>query len=96
MSEAKTPAKSRVPRDEAVRLGKEIYDKVVLPKVERDHHGEYVAIDVDSRTWAVAPSTRDAIEGLREQCPDAINILCERVGYRALRSYSGRSLRRTE
>ena len=86
MYEAKTPAKSRRPRDEAVRLGKEIYGQVVLPEAERDHHGEYVAIDVDSKNWAVASSTRDAIEDLREQCPDAINILCERVGYRALRS----------
>ena len=96
MSEAKTPAKSRMPRDEAVRLGKEIYHKVVLPEVERDHHGEYVAIDVDTRKWAVATTTRDAIEGLRKQCPNAINILCERVGYRALRSFGGSSLRRTE
>ena len=69
MSEAKTTAKARMPRDEAVRLGKEIYQNLVLPHVEADHHGEYVAIDVATRKWAVASTTRDAIEGLREQAP---------------------------
>ena len=96
MSEAKTPAKSRMPRDVAVRLGKEIYENSVLPLVEKGHHGEYVAIDVDTRQWAIAPTTRGAIEDLQAKCPDAINILCERVGYKALRSYGGSSLRRTE
>ena len=96
MSDAKMPAKSRMPRDEAVRLGKAIYQNVVLPHVERDHDGEYVAIDVDSTEWAVASTTRAAVDSLRAQCPEAINILCERVGYRALRSYGGSSLRRTE
>ena len=96
MSEAKKPAKSRMPRDEAVRLGKEIYQNVVLPQVERDHHGEYVAIDVDTSEWAIASTTRAAVDGLRALCPDAINILCERVGYRALHSFGGGSLRRVE
>ena len=96
MSEAKTPAKSRMPRGEAVRLGKEIYENSVLALVEKGHHGEYVAIDVDTKQWAIAPTTRGAIGDLQSKCPDAINILCERVGYRALHSFGGGSLRRTE
>lgn len=96
MSKAKAPARSRMPRNEAVRLGKEIYQNLVLPQVDLDHQGEYVAIDVDTRQWAIAPTTREAVDGLHKQCPDAINILCERVGYRALHSFGGGSLRRAE
>ena len=32
---------SRRPRDEAVRLGKAIYERDILPLVEADHFGEY-------------------------------------------------------
>ena len=95
MTSPKTHPKSRRPRKEAIRMGKEIY-KAILPQVERNHHGEYVAIDVDTKQWAVATTTRAAVEDLRAQCPDAVNILCERVGYRALYSFGGGSRRRTE
>ena len=95
MTNAKATAKSRRPREEAIRIGKEIYRETILPHVEQDHHGEYVAIDVDTKQWAIADTARAAVDTLRAQCPDAVNILCERVGYRALRSHGGSSLRRT-
>ena len=95
MSETGTPARQRRPREEAVRLGKEIYHRDILPRVEAEHFGEYVAIDVDSGNWVVADREIAAAERLREMCPGAVNVLMERVGYRALRSFGARSLRRT-
>ena len=95
MRETSIPARQRRPRKEAVRMGKEIYQRDILPQVETDHFGEYVAIDVETGGWAVAPTTRDAVERLREQRPEAVDVLCERVGYRALRSFGAGSLRRT-
>ena len=95
MREAGTPASRRRPRKEAVRLGKEIYQRDVLPRVEADHFGEYVAIDVETGDWTVADTTRAAVERLRERRPGAVDVLCERVGYRALRSFGAGSLRRT-
>ena len=89
-----TPARERRPRKEAVRLGKEIYQRDILPQVETEHFGEYVAIDVETGDWAVAHTTRVAVERLREQRPDAVDVLCERVGYRALRSFGAGSLPR--
>ena len=86
-------ASQRRPRDETARLGKEMYERDILPQVEADHHGEYVAIDVDSGSWAVASGEIVAVDRLREMRPDAVNVLCERVGYRALRSFGARSLR---
>ena len=95
MSETGTPARQRRPRKEAVRLGKEIYQRDILPQVETEHFGEYVAIDVETGDWAIADTTHIAVERLRERRPHAVDILCERVGYRALRSFGAGSLRRT-
>ena len=95
MTHAKTPARPRRPREEAARLGKEIYHQDILPQVEADHFGEYVAIDVDSGNWAIAGSDGEALERLRASRPDAVDVLMERVGYRALHSFGAGSLRRT-
>ena len=86
-------ASPRRPREETARLGKEIYERDIRPQVEADHHGQIVAIDVDSGSWAVASGEIAAVDRLREMRPDAVNVLCERVGYRALRSFGARSLR---
>ena len=95
MSETGTPARQRRPREEAVRLGKEIYQRDILPQVEAEHFGEVVAIDVDSREWAVGDNVIAATDRLREKRPDAVNVLCERVGHRTLYRFGGSSLRRT-
>lgn len=85
----------RRPREEAVHLGKKIYDRDILPQIEAEHFGEYVAIDVDSGTWVVADREAAAVDRLREMRPGAVNVLCERVGYRALRSFGAGSRWRT-
>ncbi len=90
-----TPPKSRLPRAEAVRMGKEIYTRAILPQIEEGHYGDYVAIDVETGDWAIANTTRAAVERLRVRHPDIVDILCERVGYRALRSFGAESLRTT-
>lgn len=84
----------RRPREETARLGKKIYEREIRRQLEGDHHGEIVAIDVDSGNWAVADGEIDAVDRLREMHPEAINILCERVGHRALRSFGAGSRRR--
>ena len=86
---------TRRPREEVARLGKEIYERDILPQIEADHFGEYVAIDVDSGNWAVADREIAALERLRTARASAVNVLMERVGYRALRSFGAGSLRRT-
>ena len=87
-------APSRRPREETVRLGKELYERDIRRQAEADHYGAYAAIDVDSGVWAVAANEIDALERLRAQRPDAVNVLMERIGYRALRSFGAGSLRR--
>ena len=96
MANAEIPARQRRPKDETARLGDEMYTQDVKAQVEADHDGEYVAIDVDSGNWAIAGSELAASDSLRTQCPEAINVWLLRVGYRAVASIGGGSLRRAE
>ena len=93
-TQSSRPTEPTRPRDEIVRLGKEIYKQDIRPQVEADHHGEVVAIDVDSRIWAIGEEVLEAAGGLRALRPEAINVWVERIGYRALDNLGGR-FRRT-
>ncbi len=81
------------PQDEIARLGDEIYDRDIRPQVELDHHGEYIAIDVDSGSWAISNDLRAAAKRLRTQHPGAIDVWLLRVGYRAMHHFEGLPLR---
>ena len=96
MTNAETAARQRRPKEETARLGDEIYRRDIRAQVEADHDGEYVAIDVDSGNWAIAESELAASDLLLPQCPDAIDVWLLRVGYRAVASIGGGSLRRAE
>ena len=91
MTNSQTPSRPRMPRSEAARLGREIYRRDILPLVKDDHFGEYVAVDATTGEWEIADTSMDAVGRLRERCPDAVDVLCERVGYRALVSLGGGS-----
>ena len=86
----------RRPKDETARLGDEIYERDIRPQLEAEHDGEYVAIDVDSGSWAVSDDLLTAAKRLRAQCPEAFDVWLLRIGYRATASIGGGSLRRTK
>ena len=96
MAHGKTTARRRRPKEETHRLGEAIYERDIRARVEADHSGEIVAIDVDSGSWAIADTASGAAKHLRAQRPDAIDVWLLRVGYRALRSFGAGSLRGTE
>ena len=81
------------PANETVRLGKEIYERDIRHLVETDHHGQVVAIDIDSRDYALGKNAIDASERLRAHHPDAV-IWLMRVGHQALYRFGGSSVRR--
>ena len=94
-------SRRRLAPGETARLGKEIYEREIRHRVEPEHIGRVVAIDVDSGCWALGddrtiPDEDVAVGRLRAKQPDAVNILCERAGYHALRSFGAGSLRRTD
>ena len=86
---------TRRPAEEIARLGDRIYERDIRREVEDAHDGDFVAIDVESGSWVLAGSELDAAERLRERQPDAINVWLLRVGYRAIASIGGGSLRRS-
>ena len=81
---------ARRPAEETARLGKEIYERDIRPRLRETHHGEYVAIDVDSGSYVVADTRLAAAERLLAQHPDA-GVWLERVGHRAVVSIGGGS-----
>ena len=86
---------TRRPAEEIARLGDTIYERDIRREVEDVHDGAFVAIDIESGSWALAESELDAGKRLRERQPDAINVWLLRVGYRAIASIGGGSLRRS-
>ena len=96
MTNAETPARERRPREETTRLGREIYEREIKAQVESSHHGEYVAIDVESGNWAIADDALSAANGLRAERPDALDVFLLRVGHRALHHFGGRPWRMAE
>ena len=105
MNDAKTPPSKlgpsavRGPRrsaEEGGLLGREIYERDIRAQVEADHDGEVVAIDLDSGEWVIAENSMAATDRLRAQRPDAIDVYCERVGYRTMHSFGGGLRRRTD
>ena len=96
MTHARTPARQRRSRKETARLGIDIYERDIRKQVESDHHGEIIAIDVESGDWAIADSVINARERLHAQRPNAVDVLFERIGYRTLYSFGGGSLQGTE
>jgi hypothetical protein len=96
MVNAKSPARQRRPKEETTRLGREIYERDIKAQVETDHHGEYIAVDVETGGWTMSDDVLVAAERLRAQRPDALDVYLLRVGYRALHHFGGRPWRRAE
>ena len=83
----------RRPSEEITRLGDEIYERDIRHEVEAEHHGEVVAIDVESGTWAIGDTVIVARDRLRTKRPEAVDVCLLRVGHRALHHFGGRPLR---
>ena len=87
---------TRRPSEEIARLGDEIYERDIRQEVEAEHHGEVVAIDVESGTWAIGDTVVVARDRLRTKRPDATDVWLLRVGHRALHHFGGRPLRNAQ
>ena len=95
-AEGSVPSRPRREARETGRLGREIYKRDIRERVEPEHVGEYVAIDVDSGCWALGESAMAARERLVELRPEAVNVLRERIGYEAVGSIGGGAPRRMD
>ena len=91
----KLPKGPRMPKEDAARLGEEIYERDIEPLVIDDHDGECVCIDVETGVWAIADDLLEARLLLHEKRPDAVNVYGVRVGYVAVDGFSGAPPRKT-
>ena len=66
MMAGQTPARQCRLMDETARLGDEIYERDICRRIASEHDGEYVAIDVDSGSWAVSDDLLAAVQSLEE------------------------------
>lgn len=81
--------------EETARLGDEIYERDIRSLVEDVHDGAFIAINVASGDWAMGESELSAVDRLRAQQPDAIDVWLLRVGYRVVASIGGGAPRRS-
>jgi hypothetical protein len=88
------PAAPSLTPEETARLGKEIYERLVLPTVKSSDKGKVVAIDVKSRAWILDESGIPAAHKLRVEHPDA-EVWLVRIGYAAYHHLGGQSRRLT-
>ena len=89
------PKQPRLGIKETVERGRNIYKREIREKVEPEHIGEFVAIDVDSGCWALGDSIEEARDRLDSVRPEAVDVLLEKIGYNATGSIGGGAPRRT-
>ena len=82
------------PKEETARLGNEIYERHIRHQVEADYHGEVVAIDVETGSWAIGDTVVAATDRHWTRHPAAHDIWSLRVVYRALHHFGGRPFQR--
>jgi hypothetical protein len=62
----------RVPEEEIVPLGEEIYERGVRPKLGPEHEGKFVVLDVTTGEYAIADDDLEASDLVLERNPEAI------------------------
>ena len=79
-------AKRAVGSQNFVQRGTELYEIQIRSQVETDHHGQIIAIDIETGAFEIAKNTMLASDRLLEQYPDA-QIWCIRIGYPAVHRF---------
>ncbi len=82
----------RYSKEEFVQRGTELYETQIRSQVETDHHGQIVAIDIETGAFEIAKNTMLASDRLLEQYLDA-QIWCVRVGYPTVHRFGAGLLR---
>lgn len=58
--------------EEIVRRGKEIYDRDIRARVEEQHRGQFLVVDIFTGEYEIARNDGTASERLRARCPNAL------------------------
>lgn len=72
--------------EEFAEKGQLIYHRDVLPVLQSDSTGQYVAIDIDSGAWEIDETESGASSNLRNRYPES-QTWVERVGFQSARRF---------
>jgi hypothetical protein len=86
-----TTRQPRYPMEEFARRGNEIYDREIRARVEPDHMGQIVAIDIETGAYELGKNELEASNRLLDRNPDA-QIWIKRVGYSSVHHYGPRAV----
>lgn len=73
---------------EVARRGQAIYEESLRGLLEKDHYGEYLAIDVDTGEYILAPTRVELTRRTFEQGPGSLRFAM-RIGYPAMIRFGG-------
>ena len=69
-------------REELARRGQEYYDRVLRSKLEPEHHGKFLYLDVETGDYELDADEVAAMERAAARHPNSVFYIL-RVGYRA-------------
>jgi hypothetical protein len=78
--------------EEFARRGDTIYENDIRPKLTAKHVGKFLAIDIDTGEYEMAPDELKACHKLRARIPQA-QIWTVWVGYKSVHTFGGRQER---
>lgn len=84
----------RYNKEEFARRGDAIYEKEIRPQLKTGDEGKFVAIDIETREFAIDADELKAGNKLLKRIPDA-QIWMVRVGSRAVHRIGGQLRRET-
>lgn len=70
---------SRIPENEIVPRGEELYEREIRPKLGSEHEGKLVIVDVESGDYEVSDDENEASGRLEKRRPGALTFIL-RVG----------------
>ena len=76
-------------REEFVQRGEDYYDRFLRDKLEPEHKGKFLALDIETGEHEMDADEMAAIDRARAQMPDKILYIL-RVGYRAANHFGAR------
>lgn len=70
----------RYPHEEVLRRAKDIYERVIKPRLSKEDIGKFVAIDIESEDYEVDGNDWAACDRLKRRRPEVPPFLM-RIGY---------------
>lgn len=84
----------KYPPAEYARLGNDVYERLVRPRLQPGDTGKIAAVDIETGSYEVRETTLEASHTLLKRLPDA-QIWCVRIGQSAVHRFGPRAASRS-